>query len=363
MKIKTYRAINMQKGLMMVKDEMGPQAVILETRNVKVGGFFGLFAKKMVEIVAASDYPDEISKVHTKEITENVTQPPIPFTNYYTPIFKSRKLQVLYDILIKNELNEIFAASLIGDIERELPSELLDDEDAIEEKLTEKLGRSFSFSGPINLDSPGKVIFFVGPTGVGKTTTIAKIAAFFTLNMAKKVALISIDTFRIAAVEQLRTYAEILGISFSVVFTPLELDRAIKAYKDDVDLILIDTAGRSPKNELRMSELKGFTSKVYDKEVYLVLSVGTRDVDLKGAVEKFLPLNINSFIFTKLDESNLFFGNIFNLVKEYKIPVSYITFGQNVPDDIDIASMDNILRRCIYEYNWRSSSKVTANSN
>ncbi len=352
----------MQKGLMMIKDEMGPQAVILETRNIKVGGFLGFFAKKMVEIVAASDYPEnEIKKNFLKENKE-VSQPPIPLFKYYAPIFKSRKLQNLYDVLIKNELDETFSANLVGEIERELPLELLDDDEAIRKKLSEKLENIFLFSGPIDIKTDRKVIFFVGPTGVGKTTTIAKIAAFFALNKGKKVSLVSIDTFRIAAVEQLRTYAEILGLPFNVVFTPLELERVIKTY-EDMDLILIDTAGRSPKNELRMSELKGFVSKIFSKEIYLVLSIGTRYNDLKDAVDRFSLLNIDKFIFTKLDESSLFLGNMIKLIKEYKLPISYITFGQNVPDDIDVASLDNILERCVYEYHWGSGSQIKANNN
>ncbi len=363
MKIKTYRAINMQKGLMMVKDEMGPQAVILETRNIRVGGFFGLFSKKMVEIVAASDYPEEIEKTEYEKPKEEIIKPPIPLMRYYTPVFKSRRLQVLYDFLVKNELEEVFSATLVGEIERELPSELLDDDDAIREKLSEKLKNSFLFSGPIDVDSSRKIVFFVGPTGVGKTTTIAKIAAFFTLNKKKRVALVSIDTFRIAAVEQLRTYAEILGVPFNVVFTPLELERIIKTH-EDMDLILIDTAGRSPKNELRMSELKGFVAKIVPKEVYLVLSIGTRYQDLKDAVDRFTPLHIDRFIFTKLDESTLFLGNMVKLIREYKLPISYITFGQNVPDDIDVASVETILERCMYdEYNWGSGREIKADRN
>ncbi len=363
MKIKTYRAINMQKGLMMVKDEMGPQAVILETRNVKVGGFFGLFAKKMVEIVAASDYPEDEEEKIFENTQKDTVRPPIPLFKYHTPVFKSKKLQKLYDDLVRNELDETFSANLVGEIERELPVELLDDDAALMDKLSEKLESFFMFSGPIETNNFSKVIFFVGPTGVGKTTTIAKIAAFFTLNMKKKVTLVSIDTFRIAAVEQLRTYAEILGIPFNVVFTPLELERIIRSY-NDADLILIDTAGRSPKNELRMSELKGFVAKVSSKEVYLVLSIGTRYTDLKETVERFIPLNIDKFIFTKLDESSLFLGNMFKLMKEYQLPISYITFGQNVPDDIDVATMNNILERCMYdEYRWRPGSEIKANSN
>ncbi len=354
----------MQKGLMMVKDEMGPQAVILETRNVKVGGFFGLFAKKMVEIVAASDYPEDVEdKIYKENTQDNIVQPPIPLFKYHTPVFKSKKLQNLYEVLVKNELDEAFSANLVGEIERELSGDLLDDDNALMEKVTEKLEGLFLFSGPIDIDKPNKVIFFVGPTGVGKTTTIAKIAAFFTLNMKKKVVLVSIDTFRIAAVEQLRTYAEILGVPFNVVFTPLELERIVKAY-NDADLILVDTAGRSPKNELRMSELKGFVTKIFPREVYLVLSIGTRYTDLKEAVERFIPLNIDKFIFTKLDESSLFLGNMFKLMKEYHLPISYITFGQNVPDDIDVATMNNILERCMYdEYRWGPGSEIKANSN
>ena len=182
--------------------------------------------------------------------------------------------------------------------------------------------------------SKTKYIFFVGPTGVGKTTTIAKIASTLKLTKKTRVALITADTYRIAAVEQLKTYANILGIPLEVVYSADEMDKTIDELKE-FDLVFVDTAGRSHQNAEQVQDIKKILDKVpeEDKEVYLVLSATTKYKDLKKISEVYRKITEYYLIFTKLDETDTV-GNIFNIHMLTGAQLSYATWGQNVPDDI-----------------------------
>ena len=188
-------------------------------------------------------------------------------------------------------------------------------------------------------------IFFIGPTGVGKTTTIAKVASYYTLNRGKKVALLTSDTYRIAAVEQLRTYANILNIPIRVVYSGDEMAQAIEDLKD-MDLILIDTAGRSHKNQERRQDLTELLESVDEKEVFLVLSVSTKYKNLIQITETYKDLTDYKIIFTKLDETSSY-GNILNIKEDTGAKLSYVTFGQNVPDDISDINPHEIARQVL----------------
>jgi flagellar biosynthesis protein FlhF len=179
-----------------------------------------------------------------------------------------------------------------------------------------------------------KYVFFIGPTGVGKTTTIAKIASTLKLSGKAKVALITSDTYRIAAVEQLKTYANILGTPLKVVYSSEEMEKTkeeLKAY----DLVLIDTAGRSHNNPEQKEDLQRLLATVPEeqREVYLVMSATTKYKDLVKIAQSYSEIAKYSLIFTKLDETDAI-GNIFNLRMVTGAPLSYMTWGQNVPDDI-----------------------------
>ena len=175
----------------------------------------------------------------------------------------------------------------------------------------------------------------VGPTGVGKTTTIAKLAANYHLKEKLRVGLITVDTYRIAAVEQLRTYADIIDLPMQVVSTPREMREAV-GRMDNLDLILLDTAGRSPKDEVRIQELRAFLTEADADEVHLVLSSVASARVLEQTAERFAAVGTTSLILTKLDEATGL-GNILPLVRTSRLPLSYLTNGQNVPDDIEVA--------------------------
>ncbi|MDO5517760.1 MAG: flagellar biosynthesis protein FlhF [Clostridium sp.] len=187
----------------------------------------------------------------------------------------------------------------------------------------------------------GKVAL-VGPTGVGKTTTIAKLAGRLALVEKKKVGLITIDTYRIGAIEQLKTYAEIMNIPFKVVITIKEMGEAIESMAD-CDVILIDTTGRSSKNTMQISELRAFIEKAQPDYVNMVVSATTKNKDIKNILNGYSDLGYDSVIVTKLDETTVY-GSIYNIAKRADKPVSFITIGQNVPDDIKIPSKEELAR-------------------
>lgn len=183
---------------------------------------------------------------------------------------------------------------------------------------------------------------FLGPTGVGKTTTLAKIAARLALVENKKIGLITADTYRIAAVEQLKTYSEILGIPLEVVYEADELVEALNKFKDK-DYILIDTAGRSHKSKELKSDYDELTRSIRDVKVFLVLSMTTSFKDLKSIIESYSFLKDFRLLFTKLDEATSF-GNILNMRVLTGKPLSYFTIGQSVPDDIEVADKERIMQ-------------------
>lgn len=192
----------------------------------------------------------------------------------------------------------------------------------------------------------GKVIF-VGPTGVGKTTTIAKLAGKLSLIEKKKVGLITLDTYRIGAVDQLRTYADIMGIDFKVVMNQKEMKEALKSM-ENMDTILIDTTGRSSKNIMQISELRSYINKIDEARIYLVLSCTTKDKDIDFITEAYKVLKYNNVIITKLDETSSY-GSILQILNKSSKPLSLVSTGQNVPDDIKVLSKEELLKLILQE--------------
>jgi flagellar biosynthesis protein FlhF len=202
-------------------------------------------------------------------------------------------------------------------------------------------------SEPLPLALQTRIVSLMGPTGVGKTTTIAKLAAEQVLKYGKRVGLITTDTYRIAAVDQLRTYANILNVPLEVCYSPEDVNRALEKF-DDRDLILVDTAGRNYYNDLNVRELNAYLQVLQPDETYLVLSLTTKASDLMQITNNFVQVKIDKLLFTKSDETKTF-GAMYNLVSRHKIPLSYVTTGQNVPEDIEVVAVEKIASLIIGE--------------
>lgn len=219
---------------------------------------------------------------------------------------------------------------------------------SIRARLGSVFARLIKFAGAPKLknNSP-RIIALVGPTGVGKTTTTAKLAAMYALNRGNKVALITMDIFRVGAVEQLKTYSRIMGIPLEVASSPKELEKAVEKHSG-CELIFIDTAGRSHKDKEKLDEMKSFLEHDIPIEVYLCLSATTKDRELEEIFRRFSIFQISRVVFTKIDESESF-GNMVNLLMKDNLPVAYFTTGQRVPEDIEVATSEKLAEMILRE--------------
>lgn len=247
----------------------------------------------------------------------------------------SRFIKLVYNTMLDNEVDEKYANLIIDEMEKNnKPGTPFDHALAdVYQKMILKFGNSQELTesqkGP-------KVVFFIGPTGVGKTTTIAKIAAEYQLDKKKKVALLTADTYRIAAAEQLRTYAGILEVPFRVIYSAEEISQAVRDFQD-YDYIMVDTAGHANQNEDQREIIKGLihaADGLTDTDVFLVLSATTKYNDLKKIVDAYREVTDYRLIFTKLDETEER-GNMFNIRLYTGAEICYVTCGQNVPDDLE----------------------------
>ncbi len=241
-----------------------------------------------------------------------------------------------YRQLIENQVAAELASEILQNLQREIRPEHLASQEFVREKIAQQLEKYLPVAGPIartKLVGP-HVVALVGPTGVGKTTTIAKLAANLKLREKRRVGLITIDTYRIAAIDQLKKYADIIGSPLRVVNTPEELREAVDALQD-YEYVLIDTAGRSPNDTLKINELRAFLQAAVPDEVHLVLSSTASQSCVELAVNRFSDVGVDKIIFTKLDEA-AHVGVVLNVVRKINKGLSYVTTGQDVPDDIEV---------------------------
>lgn len=402
MQVKVFEAKDMATGLKMVKETLGPDALILSTRTVR-NGRFNMIGKPMLEITAAIDtnwqestgragnnrnelrpqqktsrsmmqdityeeiwaqkekpppsaersapkpvHPDgaihsELAELRdlVKSLSNRIASPVPPIPRAPVEARGDGKqyprsqpsvdpvITFLVDYGISQETAQVvarFTRDTIEQTDHLNPAELT----AI---LKAAIARLFA-TEQILAERPTvpKQICFVGPTGVGKTTTLAKIAAHYLNRFGNRIALITIDTYRIAAVEQLKVYAEIMRLPLEVVLTPRELRLALEKFRD-YELILIDTAGRSPKNSSDLQELAGFLHPHPKIETQLLLAATTREREIEETIRRFGILPINNFIFTKIDESDQL-GVLLNVHYNNDTPISFLTNGQRVPEDL-----------------------------
>lgn len=244
-------------------------------------------------------------------------------------------MKLIYNTMLDNEISEKFANQIIDEIEKTAKPNLPFDYALanIYQKMILKFGKA---EGITPSQNGPKMIFFIGPTGVGKTTTIAKLASKFILEEKKKVVLITSDTYRIAAAEQLRTYAGILEAPFRIVYSPEEIGQALLDFSDS-DYIFVDTTGHSYQNEEQKQTMVNIVHSVdgmAEKEIFLVLSATTKYKDLLKIVDTYTALTEYKLIFTKLDETSSA-GNLMNIKLHTGAPLAYVTYGQNVPDDLE----------------------------
>ncbi len=388
MLIKKFEAPTEQEALEKAKAELGKDVIITHITTIKPKGLVKLFKKPLVEVTASveteTDYqkknnqarnygntytkpaeyakpartssfeavlPKEEDKAfpidHVLDSLQNILldkQQPKEATVTEKPATRVEPedkpdspsltcIRMIYNKLLSNEVEEVFANKLISEIE----SVIKPDSDVktvlsnVYQKLVLKLGQTQTIK---ITEGKTRFIFFIGPTGVGKTTTIAKLASSLKLGLKAKVALFTADTYRLAAIDQLRSYASILNIPLKVIYSETEMKEAMEDFSG-YDAVLIDTAGRTLKNKEQRDDIEKLIFSVPEdkRDVYLVLSATTKYKDLVTITEGYSEISSYNLIFTKLDETDCI-GNILNVRMLTEAPLSYSTNGQNVPDDI-----------------------------
>lgn len=405
MTINKYQGKTKEEAIEKAKQELGEGAVVMNVKEIKPTGMFKAWKSSVFEVTAAREEkesfvdPRQVADLTAKTVKtlnlaadENIS--PKEFSNDRTSdhpvrtsydglekrlenlsnilekqlsVEESRQKEVkeeekerqvvnpeglqfikmLYRTLLENEVNEKYVNQILDEAEKVMHSGSSVDAilSNVYQKMILKLGQ------PDTICVSGKkprIIFFVGPTGVGKTTTIAKIASKYKLEMGMKIAFLTADTYRIAATEQLRVYANILDAPMSIIYSAEEMNAAIERVSE-YDLIFVDTAGFSHKNDEQCNDMKKMLAGLdaaYEREVYLVVSATTKYKDLLEIADRYKEIADYKLIFTKLDETEAY-GNIYNIKMYSGAPLSYMTNGQNVPDDIEEFNTQKIVKQLL----------------
>lgn len=388
--IKKFKAPTVWEAMKLARDFFGEHAIVLQSRKVKEGGLYDLTNTEVVEITATSEQ-------YLAEKTSG-SEPAVPSPAVYSPA-TVRKVRELHSnsvsAEIKAELDRLkeslmdiseslrykkmlllpetmeFLVEKKG-VEEELAAELVQkvflrlqgadlpsrqwplaggkdkDNKRIQETLRQEMAHYFKVYK--NLEIPSgkpKVICLAGPTGMGKTTTIIKLATNPEFYGQRKAALITIDTYRVAAAAQLKTFAVLANLPLEIVYQPAELRAAMEKFKDH-EVILIDTAGRSPQNKKHLEELQHFVEIAAPHEIHLVMSVSTRTENVADAASSFAALPVNRLILTKVDETARL-GHLLNIAAEIDLPIAFLTNGQTVPDDILLADKQKLATMIVGE--------------
>lgn len=387
MRVKRYVVKDLPEAVTLIRAELGKDAVILDSKEIRIGGFMGMFRQKKMEVIAAietgarkqPETPQRKASPQVNAVVEQILQTAQrsnteahtaaaastaiapanaidkraereqfiideirELREYMTKLSKQQRdinslsapLLALKERLLEQELDMEWIERLVESIaeqQRSVSAEY--SREQVWQLAAEQLHEWMAPFGQADLSREAYVVHFVGPTGVGKTTTIAKLAAEQTIKLGRKVGFITSDTYRIAAVDQLRTYANILNVPLEVVFSPMDLPKAFKQLSD-CELILMDTAGRNFRSELHVSEVNSLLQSNEPSETILVLSLTGKTKDMSLIAERFSQYSIKKVLFTKLDETSVY-GAIFNIIMNYGFSPTYWASGQTVPDDIE----------------------------
>ena len=344
MQVRKYQAGTIKEAIAMVKNVLGPDAMILSTKKVRKTGESGLFE---VTAVPAGDDMSATNGSALKEVKSELMsiKEMIYFLNHSGGALEKMILNPgllnLYAKLVRSGVHDHYAKLFLeraGAFSETAPR----NGDNIRERTIREITQVIKITDAFEArDRRQTIAAFVGTTGVGKTTTIAKLAAQLMLKARKKVGLISIDNYRIGAMEQLRIYANILGIPCFPAFNRKDLVFALQRM-EKTNVVLIDTAGQSQYDLARIEELKRMITDDLTISTHLLLSVATTESEMSRTAINFSPLKFQSYIFTKMDEADRC-GSVINQIMKMRAPISYITTGQNVPEDIEKAQKRKIL--------------------
>lgn len=372
MKMKKFTAETMPEVMKKVRAELGDDAVIISQRVIKKKKLLGLMSTKTFEVTAGIDHVTEAptaapakgslpTAIIKTESSKKQTSP-VPVDN--TESLRSeladvkamlheltrqqqqqqypKELTAFLTMLKKQELDEELITVIGDELFEQIEKKTLPKTRIALEQATTKILRAKLQHLPIGgFNESKKFIHLLGPTGVGKTTTIAKIAARTALEKKKKVAFMTTDTYRIAAIEQLKTYAGLLQAPVEVVYSLTDYEQAMDNLKRQ-DVVFVDTAGRNYKEQRHVEEITKLLNFNDEMETYIVLSSTAKEQDLCDVIDQFMNVPFEKFLFTKLDETNSI-GTMINLMVKYNKGLSYYTSGQEVPEDIEEASLDRLI--------------------
>jgi flagellar biosynthesis protein FlhF len=362
----TEQALTYPEANVKIRNKYGERAKILTKRSIRIGGFLGMFKREAVEVtgylsqepvkrVNVGNFDEEKQKIlsqvkndqtmkqvldEVQELRKFIQDGPAART-----VQEPETINKLEDILADND----FTPKYIRDIKKRLISTLTYEELEDWEKVESQALQWISDS--IQVEDEGiqsSIFILVGPTGVGKTTTIAKLAAMYGISAShgikREVRILTIDNYRIGARQQIETYGEIMGIPVQSAESYQELDKKIQLFSD-TDLILIDTIGKSPNDFVKLAEMREILQAAGRKaETYLALSASTKSSDIKEILSQFEPFHYSGIVLTKLDET-MRVGNLISILSSSGKPIKYITDGQMVPQDIERASKERILKQ------------------
>jgi flagellar biosynthesis protein FlhF len=365
----TEQAVSHRDALEKIRAKYGDQAKILTHRSVRYGGLLGFFTREGVEITGyltqdsgkkrVLDLEEEKKKVlsvmpaakaqdttlqqvlkEVQSLKEKLDTPPVAVRTDSHPTISR-----IEELLRNNDFTENYTRRMVEKLKKEFSLESLDDFDRVQDTVVDWIGESVKVYREKKKSGP-TIFILVGPTGVGKTTTIAKLAALYGIgaNRPKKVRILTIDNYRIAAKEQIETYGEIMGIPVACVETFADLKKYIALYQD-VDMVFIDTIGKSPKDFVKLAEMKELLEAAAGSaSIHLAVSATTKAMDIHDIMSQFEPFGYGSVIITKLDETTRV-GNIISSLADRGKSVSFLTDGQRVPQDIELASVGRLLSR------------------